>query len=109
MCPKHKVENSKAYNRARGSSTSRGYDADWERLRKVALKRDNYICQYCLQKTGRIVLAEAVDHKIPFYGKSDSRRLDLDNLVSTCTSCHSSKTAKYDGGFGHTRQIRPND
>lgn len=103
-CDKHKKEAAQADNRAKGSSWSRGYDAEWDRVRKKALKRDQYLCQRCLLEDDRMVPAEHVDHIKPFGGKKDPLRLDLKNLKSLCKPCHSRKTAKEDGGFGRPKK-----
>jgi 5-methylcytosine-specific restriction protein A len=103
MCEKHKQKTSSDYNKFRGSASKNGYDRTWEKIRLIALKRDQYICQECLEKGDRIVPANHVDHAIPFKGKDDPLRLDLSNLRSLCQPCHSRKTVKHDGGFGRPR------
>ena len=73
--------------RERLSSSSRGYDSEWNQVRLFVLRRDKYICTYC-QK----VLSGAdatVDHIIPLAKGGD--RLALGNLVACCRSCNSSK------------------
>jgi 5-methylcytosine-specific restriction enzyme A len=82
----------------------RGYDSAWERVRLRALKRDQYLCQDCLKNDDRYVPAEHVDHVKRFTGKSDPRRLDLNNLRSLCRPCHSRKTVLSDGGWGHPKK-----
>ena len=82
-CEAHKTERY-AYDRWRGSSAERGYDADWKRIRTEALKRDKYLCQHCLP---RPVPATEVHHDVPI-ALDPSRRLDLHNLVSLCHACH---------------------
>lgn len=60
--------------------------AEWERIRQVALARDNYLCQECL-KEGRLTVSNTVHHIIEI--KTDwSKRLDLDNLVTLCEYHH---------------------
>lgn len=83
---------------ARGARpmTKRPYStARWQRLRKAKLARDP-VCQYC--PPGRLTPATEVDHILPMARGGDA--LDWDNLKSACRSCHSSKTAFEDGGFG---------
>ena len=59
---------------------------EWERVRRAVLARDNGLCQECL-KNKRITLADAVHHIVEV--KEDwSKRFQLDNLISVCTSCH---------------------
>ena len=74
----------------RGSSTKRGYGYAWQKLRKVALIRDMYLCQVCLN-SGRLTPATTVDHII---GKTDGGTDELSNLQSLCNACHNHKTAK---------------
>ncbi|WP_184259467.1 HNH endonuclease [Granulicella mallensis] len=89
-CEKHSTtDNLYKYDNHRGSATSRGYDADWRRVRLLALQRDKFICQHCLP---RPVPAEEVHHEIPI-NTDPSRRLDLTNLTSLCKTCHSRITA----------------
>lgn len=59
----------------------------WEKVREVVLARDNGLCQECL-KDKRVTLADTVHHIIEL--KDDwGKRLDLNNLISICSSCHS--------------------
>ena len=104
MCEKHQKQISAGYNQARGSASKNGYDRDWEKVRLRALDRDGYLCQHCLKYDDRLVPAKHVDHIKPFHGKNDPLRLALSNLQSLCQPCHSRKTAKEDGGLGHTRK-----
>ncbi|MBN1807198.1 MAG: HNH endonuclease [Sedimentisphaerales bacterium] len=81
----------------RPSAARRGYGRRWQRLRLRFLKA-NPLCEDCASQ-GITTAATEVDHKIPHNG--DPKLLyDWDNLSSKCKSCHSRKTAKYDGGFG---------
>jgi 5-methylcytosine-specific restriction protein A len=88
-CPTHSASKDPArYNR--GTTASKGYGSDWERIRLVALERDKYLCQMCLSDS-IATPATLVDHVVPV--KVDrSRRLDLTNLQSLCVTCHSIKT-----------------
>ncbi|WP_082125520.1 HNH endonuclease [Silvibacterium bohemicum] len=76
----------KQRERWRGSSSARGYDADWQRVRGQALKRDRYLCQHCQTKQ-RITAATEVHHlsKIKTH---PHLRLMLSNLLSVCHDCH---------------------
>ncbi|MBN9347561.1 MAG: HNH endonuclease [Devosia sp.] len=69
-------------DRRRPSSSERGYDAAWEKLRADYLAAYPS-CARCGQK------AHLVDHKITI-AKAPERRLDPSNLQSLCTPCHSS-------------------
>lgn len=62
------------------------HSSDWRRARKLALERDNYLCQRHL-KQGVLVPAKIVHHIVEV--KDDwSKRLDIDNLESVCYACH---------------------
>ena len=78
--------------RWRGTAASRGYDADWQRVRLEALKRDKYLCQNCL-KNDRITPATMVDHIIPII-VNPALRLVIENLQSLDDQCHAIKTAE---------------
>jgi 5-methylcytosine-specific restriction protein A len=78
----------------RGSSTARGYDAQWRRLRLIKLQADP-LCEHCLN-AGEVKAAVEVDHIKRFrdrLGRINHRlRLDIKNLQSLCTPCHARKT-----------------
>ena len=52
----------------------------------------------CL-RAGKATQGSEVDHIIPHKGDQDLF-WDADNLQTLCRSCHSTKTASEDGGFG---------
>lgn len=61
----------------------------WQRVRAMALERDNYLCKRCV-KQGRLVTANVVHHVVEV--KTDwSLRLDIDNLESVCHACHNAE------------------
>jgi 5-methylcytosine-specific restriction enzyme A len=71
---------------ARPSASARGYGADWQALRASTPHTP---------KAGY-----DLDHiKARNAGGTD----DASNLAWRCHRCHSRKTAKHDGGFGHPR------
>lgn len=84
----------RAVERARGTSTERGYDAAWQRIRKVILARDDYRCRLRLSRCTRI--ATTVDHIVPL--SAGGPRLDPENLQAACSQCNFSK-----GGYRHHR------
>lgn len=61
----------------------------WKTIRKVALDRDNHLCQECL-KSGIINPGNTVDHVIPI--KRGGGRLDINNLRTLCRNCHDKKS-----------------
>lgn len=58
----------------------------WEKVRKIVLIRDNYLCQVCLRH-GIITPANTVHHKVEL--RDDiTKAFDLNNLESICPACH---------------------
>jgi 5-methylcytosine-specific restriction enzyme A len=78
------------------SRQSRGYGAEWDRVRLVVIARDKGLCQPCLAK-GRVSAFRAVDHVV---SKAQAKKLRWspaktdhpDNLQCICEPCHSEKT-----------------
>ncbi|MGE7828978.1 HNH endonuclease [Paenibacillus sp. NPDC093718] len=63
----------------------------WKKLREVAFRRDNGLCQDCLDEK-RFTKGDVVDHQVPI--KVDwSLRLTLSNLRTLCHRHHNTKTA----------------
>ena len=73
---------------ARGTRHQRGYGTAWDRLRRVILRRDGYVCQPC-RRAGFIVAARIVDHIV---NKAEGGTDDEANLESICAPCHKAKT-----------------
>ena len=74
------------------------YDtARWRRLRRWQLNKEP-LCRIC-EEQSIIEEATVVDHIEPHKGDYE-KFFNSDNLQSLCTSCHNTKTAKQDGGFG---------
>ena len=65
----------------KGSATSRGYGAAWQRLRLVVLERDGRVCRWCCG------YADTVDHVRAL--ADGGGLLDPTNLVACCRSCNS--------------------
>lgn len=74
------------------------YSPAWRRVRSAALQRDRFRCT--APRCGQP--ASHVDHVLA--RAAGGAPLDLANLRSLCASCHSRKTARADGGFGHRRR-----
>lgn len=90
-CSEHKGETNRQYNKFRETYdkeyVSFYHSKSWKAKRKQALRRDNYLCQRCLNEFEIITISEEVHHIIST--KEDwSKKLELDNLISLCTSCH---------------------
>lgn len=77
----------------RGSSTARGYDRRWRRVRASVLAR-RPLCEDC-ERDGRVTLAAEVHHV-----DGDTRHNTDDNLIPLCKSCHSRRTMIERGGAG---------
>lgn len=75
----------------RPSSTARGYNYRWQKVRKMYLK-ENPLCVECLN-LGIITPATIVDHIEPHKGDYD-KFWDEDNMQSLCEKCHNIKTGK---------------
>lgn len=85
-CQAHATER----DRYRGSRQERGYDADWERFRKWFLS----IYPLCLdcRIAGKVQMATDVHH---LHKLADGgARLDPDNCMALCHSCHSVRTER---------------
>ena len=83
------------------SRQSRGYDAEWDKVRARVVARDMGLCQ-CCRRGGRVAIGKEVDHIVP---KAEATRLgwtrkqtDAEtNLELLCTPCHKAKTARDNG------------
>lgn len=78
-----------------GSRHARGYGTAWDKLRKVVLRRDMWLCQEC-SRHGRTTPAKDVDH---IKRKADGGTDQLDNLQSLCRPCHIAKTRAENQGL----------
>lgn len=86
------------------SSHSRGYGAQWRKLRLTILERDHYLCQ-CSECAKRLVPlpANEVNHKV---SKAQAKQLewtqeqidDPSNLEALNHDCHERITAQQKGG-----------
>ena len=90
MCPRARRPQgtyNRNYDATRESSSARGYDARWRRLRESQLRAEP-LCRSCRME-GLAVAATEVDHiRRKRRGGGDERR----NLQSLCRACHSKKT-----------------
>ena len=89
-CQQHMRQEWTRRERHRGSSTARGYDKDWRKVRLQALERDGYLCVVC-QAQGKVTLAGEVDHVVPL--ARGGARLAIENMQALCEGCHAEKTA----------------
>lgn len=87
----------------RGTAKERGYGPEWQKLRKVILRRDGYVCQ-CKEckSTGAVRMANEVNHII---SKAEARSKgwtqaqidDPSNLESVNSDCHKRITMQQQG------------
>jgi 5-methylcytosine-specific restriction protein A len=75
------------------SRHKRGYGSEWEKIRKVILIRDNYLCAICI-KEGRVTTANQVDHIV---SKAKGGKDNYSNLQSLCEAHHTQKTIEETG------------
>ena len=79
------------------------YDGKWQRARGAHLAA-HPLCVDCMAR-GLVVEATVVDHDVP-HGGDRERFWDRSNWRSRCKTCHDTKTATQDGGFGNPRASR---
>ncbi|MEW5952645.1 MAG: HNH endonuclease [Bacillota bacterium] len=99
-CPAHKKQNTKHYDKQRGTAAQRGYGGRWQRYRLQYLK-EHPLCVICF-KANKLTPSRHVDHIIAVSGPNDPLFWDGDNHQALCANCHSRKTVKEDGGFGRS-------
>ncbi len=75
----------KAAERWRGNSGDRGYDREWQKVRRIKISSDP-LCEMCERK-GQIISAVLVHHIQPV-DVIPLLRLDMSNLMSLCRHCH---------------------
>ena len=98
-------------SRKHPSASKAGYGRDWQRFRDWFASVVPPVCGAKLNgndtefSCGKSFVSREMhlDHLIPFDSIDDPLRLDADNVVWRCRSCHSRKTATNDGGFGNQR------
>ncbi|MCM3619172.1 HNH endonuclease [Sutcliffiella horikoshii] len=85
---KSQQEITRNYNQYNRDDKVNGFyqSTGWRRARRLALERDNHLCQRCI-KQSKLQAAQLVHHIVEV--KVDwSKRLELTNLESICHSCH---------------------
>ena len=70
--------------RSKNQSWNR-YGDDWEEIRQLVLKRDNFQCQECGKKQIAFLIRLHIHHKNPFLISGDN---SLENLITLCAKCH---------------------
>lgn len=83
------------------SRQSRGYGAQWVKIRKLVIARAKGLCEQCA-KEGRVARGRDVDHVVS-KAEAAKRRWtqaqvdDLANLQLLCPPCHDRKTTEETG------------
>jgi 5-methylcytosine-specific restriction protein A len=78
------------YDRFRGSAASRGYDRNWQAVRREFLQ-ENPLCEDCAEHSRFAPATEA--HHVMKVAEYPELRLRKDNLRALCRECHSVRTA----------------
>jgi len=89
-CVEHARARKRESDRGRPSAAARGYDRKW-RMNRARFLKAHPTCVVCGKP------ATDVDHIIP---RREGGTDQWHNLQALCHECHSSKTARLDGGFG---------
>ncbi|MEG1520239.1 MAG: HNH endonuclease signature motif containing protein [Clostridia bacterium] len=91
---KEKATASNIYSGKRNKKHTNFYKTnDWKVLRNRKLSAANYLCEDCLKK-GKKTLAMDVHHIVPI-ADDFSKRLDYNNLVCLCVSCHNLRHKRF--------------
>lgn len=72
-------------------------DRRWRAKREAHLQREP-VCRYCLEREGRYVPADVVDHIVPHRG--DRQLFWYGELQSLCHRCHSGIKQRQDHATG---------
>lgn len=96
-CEMHRREVRQVSDAQRESSADRGYDRAWRKFRAAYAMKVPPICVDC----GRAPAGRQMhlDHIVPM--ERGGAKYDPKNLAWRCRRCHSKKTAREDGAFGH--------
>lgn len=78
---------------SRESRHKRGYGWRWVKIRDQIMRRDNHLCQPCMDK-GHVTPATEVHH---ITAKADGGTDDPANLVAICPECHADASREQRG------------
>ena len=97
-CAKHLVESQKKHKEwledhkkkpfENATRTNNYNNAEWRKLRKEVLERDNYQCQQCGITAKESGFPLEIHHVIPPKGNKELF-FDINNCVTLCKFCHS--------------------
>jgi len=94
-----KDQQTKQYDKRRGSAAERGYDTRWQKFVKwLKQQPEHVLCGMCEQAP-----TELFDHVEAIGGPNDPLLYELSNILGECKACHNRKTILCDGGFGKAR------
>ena len=96
-CEEHQ-QPAHSYDQQRGTAAQRGYDHRWRKESRAFLQA-NPLCAECM-KRGVVEPSTCTDHIVPHKGDA-VKFWTRSNWQPLCGPCHSSKTAKEDGGFSN--------
>lgn len=93
---KQHIRNYKINTYERDSKYNKFYKSkEWNTVRQLAIVRDHALCKDCLDNNV-ITPYNTVHHVVPI--KEDwSRRLDINNLICLCESCHQKRHSSMKG------------
>ena len=94
-CDKHRKEMDRKYNKERAPLKKKRYGKQWKKIRNRYIIA-HPLCERC-KSGGKLTSAQEVHHVKPL---SKGGTHDEFNLMSLCTSCHSTITAKEGGRWG---------
>ena len=95
-CPAHQKQAAQFYEKhQRDPATRKRYGRRWQRIRSRYVA-EHPLCEQCLAD-GKFTPVEEVHHILPL---SKGGTHDTDNLMSLCSSCHSTITAREGGRWG---------
>ncbi|MDZ5609754.1 HNH endonuclease signature motif containing protein [Bacillus pseudomycoides] len=103
---KTKQQKRKFYdNHKRDKEAKKFYDSKaWRDCRRLALTRDNYLCQECLKHN--IITPADMVHHIKERSEYPGLALTLDNLISLCNACHNKEHPEKGGGKKNKKKER---
>lgn len=90
----------KLADKARGTSTQRGYGHKYRIKRDAFLAKNPWCSDPFGDHPGQLVRATHCDHNIPL---RDGGADDESNYNALCAHCHNKKTPTIDGGFGNQK------
>lgn len=87
---KHGIKSGAEHGNWKGGHRGMVDTAEWQRLRREILKRDQYTCQQCGDKNrkGRGSRINLEVHHVIALCESRDHALDPNNLITLCRNCH---------------------